>query len=145
MHMLFRLEFLAVAGLVSLIVSFFMGNNLEEKWNALIKSLDERLMRFIHRHDECLERESNRAREIEERTQKIEKAITHLLTRIKNLETPPEVRAKNSADSAVDELLNSSWEVLLKETTLLLQTEKEIGVLSQSGVMVDEPSPLKDY
>jgi hypothetical protein len=66
-------------------------------------------MRFIHRHDEWLERESNKAREIEERTQKIEKALTHLLTRIKTIETPPEVRAKNAADSAVDEVLNSSW------------------------------------
>ena len=109
MHIPIRFAFLMTAVLVSLIVSFFMRNNLEEKWNALVKSLEERLMRFIHRHDECLERESNKAREIEERTQKIEKAVTHLLTRIKTLETPPEVRAKNAADSAVDELLNSSW------------------------------------
>jgi hypothetical protein len=109
MHMLFSLKFLAMMVLVSLIVSFFMGNNLEGKWNALIKSLEDRLMRFIHRHDECLERENKRVRELEERTQKIEKAVTHLLTRIKTLETPPEVRAKNAADSAVDELLNSSW------------------------------------
>ncbi|MFM8313123.1 MAG: hypothetical protein ACKOA8_02450 [Deltaproteobacteria bacterium] len=109
MFILFSLKFLAMTVLVSLMVSFGMGKELEGKWTALIKSLEERLMRFIHRHDECLERESNRAREIEERTQKIEKAVTHLLTRIKNLETPPEVRAKNAADSAVDELLNSSW------------------------------------
>jgi N-glycosylase/DNA lyase len=109
MHMLFSLKFLAMMFLVSLMVSFVMRKELEGKWNALIKSLEERLMRFIHRHDEWLERESNKAREIEERTQKIEKAVTHLLNRIKNLETPPEVRAKNAADSAVDELLNSSW------------------------------------
>lgn len=107
--MLFRLEFLAMTVLVSLMVSFVMRKELEGKSNALIKSLEERLMRFIHRHDECLEREDKRVRELEERTQKIEKAIAHLLTRIKTIETPPEVRAKNAADSAVDELLNSSW------------------------------------
>ena len=109
MPMLFRLEFLAMTVLVSLMVSFVMRKELEGKSNALIKSLEERLMRFIHRHDECLEREDKRVRELEERTQKIEKAIAHLLTRIKTIETPPEVRAKNAADSAVDELLNSSW------------------------------------
>jgi peptidoglycan hydrolase CwlO-like protein len=103
------LEFLAMTVLVSLMVSFVMRKELEGKSNALIKSLEERLMRFIHRHDECLEREDKRVRELEERTQKIEKAIAHLLTRIKTIETPPEVRAKNAADSAVDELLNSSW------------------------------------
>jgi len=109
MHIPIRFAFLMTAVLVSLIVSFFMRNNLEEKWNALVKSLEERLMRFIHRHNECLERETKRVRELEERTQKIEKEVTHLLTRIKTIETPPEVRAKNAADSAVDELLNSSW------------------------------------
>jgi hypothetical protein len=109
MHIPIRFAFLMTAVLVSLMVSFVMRKELEGKWNALIKSLEDRLMRFIHRHDECLERESNRVREIEKRTQKIEKALTHLLTRTKTLETPPEVRAKNAADSAVDELLTSSW------------------------------------
>ena len=32
-----------------------------------------------------------------------------------------------------------------KLESLKSETEKEIGVLSRSGVMVDEPSPLKDY
>ena len=37
------------------------------------------------------------------------------------------------------------FDQMRKLESLKSETEKEIGVLSQSGVMIDEPSPLKDY
>ncbi|MFM8314790.1 MAG: hypothetical protein ACKOA8_10930 [Deltaproteobacteria bacterium] len=109
MSLYYRLVTVDVLVLGLSLFSLFAGEKIKKKSNSSIQSLEERTIGLVNRNRESIQNANDIIRSLKNEVTELNSQLVELLTRVKKLETPPEVRAKKAADRAVTELLDSSW------------------------------------
>lgn len=105
----YRLVMVDVIFCALALFSLFEGEKTKKKSSSSIESLEQRTIGLFNRNSESIRNANDTILRLKNELSELKTQLIEISLRLKQLETHPEVRARNAATKAADELLNSRW------------------------------------